>query len=52
MPPIQGIHIRLLTVVYRNGSYWVFNSKSLFDDFGRVDDSNDHVGACWLVVRM
>jgi hypothetical protein len=41
----------LISVVYRNGSYWLFGIKSLYNDFGKADDFYDHEDAAWLNVR-
>lgn len=41
----------LLSAVFRDKNYWVFNSKSLHTDSGDFDYDQNHIDQAWQVIR-
>ena len=37
----------LLSVVYKNGAYWVYHTKSLYKPDGELDEKYNHFEQAW-----
>ena len=42
----------LLSVVYKNGAYWVYHTKTLYKADGEIDNTYNHFQQAWQVVRL
>lgn len=42
---------KLLSLVYRNGRYWVYHQRTLYDEKGEFDNDFTHFKQVWQVVR-
>lgn len=43
---------KLLSVVYKNGAYWAYHTKSLYKPDGEMDEKFDHFDQAWQIVRL
>ena len=42
----------LLSVVYKQGAYWVYHTKTLYKNDGEMDEKYNHFDQAWQVVRL
>ena len=42
----------LLAVVYKNGAYWVYHTRTLFKQDGELDETYNHFEQAWQIVRL
>ena len=42
----------LISIVYKNGAYWVYHNRSLYNKDGEIDDDFSHFDQIWQVIRL
>jgi len=43
---------KLISIVYKNGSYWVYHMRTLYKPTGQLDKEFNHAEQAWQVVRL
>ena len=43
---------KLISLVYKNGAYWAYHSRTLYTNKGEVDSEFNHFEQAWQVVRL
>ena len=43
---------KLLSLVYKNGSYWVYHVQTLYRPDGELDEKLSHFAQAWQIVRL
>ena len=43
---------KLLSVVYKHGSYWIYHAKTLYKTNGELDESYSHFDQVWQIIRL
>lgn len=42
----------LLSFVYKQGTYWIYHTRSLYKPNGEIDDKYNHFEQAWLIIRL